>query len=200
MNKMVYQRPSGSRRSSMQITRYKERPVLDTEIRIAKPVIVHGSTECHVTPPRVAELMATLLVDNIGFSKEVLDPQVGTGNLIQALLDAGFNLRNLHGVERQYDLVDTTRSRFEGLSVTHRCFLDFSNDSIGCYDGVITNPPFSHVRQHMIAAEQVLKPRGVIVALVPVSFERDGYREIKLLDENTFATAKVRTKVVLFQS
>lgn len=52
----------------------------------------------------------------------------------------------------------------------------------------------------MAAKEKLLKPDGVIIALVPSTFHGEGYEDLEDLPMNLFPTAKVNTKLVAFQS
>lgn len=163
----------------------------------AKPapevVTLHRGTECHVTPPEVAARMVEYLPeDGAGLT---LEPSAGTGNLSRALIDAGQDVAWLVQVEREAAL-------FEGLRqfgrVVRGCFLDYAQEVRGKVDfaRVVMNPPFREVRQHVAAARSLLAPGGVLVALVPVTFKTDNMETLEHLPEDTFATARVRTKII----
>ena len=79
------------------------------------------------------------------------------------------------------------------------------------FPNVIMNPPFSDVRKHITAAMSLMGSgghsdfetggpyRATLVALVPITFERDGFETLEHLPDDTFSTAKVRTKIVRYQ-
>lgn len=197
MDTSVYRRPQKPLRSSLSIT--KKSVVMKDVAEVAKPVTVHTSTECHVTPLNESDLMASYLVDMIGTEGKILEPQCGTGNLVGALLRQGVQAENIYAVERHYDLKQVTQDTY-GISVHHTCFLEFADECQVSFDGILCNPPFRSVLKHMKAAEKLLVPGGVIVALVPISFNREGYSDLEELPVDVFPTAKVNTKLVAFQA
>jgi hypothetical protein len=158
------------------------------------------ATECHVTPPEVAARM----VDYLGRRGDylTLEPSAGTGNITRALLASGHSRYELTQVERHIRLAS-------GLHkfgpVICRCFLEYAEEARGKveFPRIIMNPPFSHVRQHIAAALSLLGRGGhdeaTLVALVPITFERDGFETLETLPDDTFSTAKVRTKIVRFR-
>lgn len=170
------------------------------------PVVIHdvlevaSATECHVTPPEVAALMA----DYLGLpshGQRAIDPQCGTGNLINALLDSGYNYNQITGIERHYDLSEHCLNRFgKQVNTVNTCFLEFVKNNKAPYQRIITNPPYKFVKQHMNAALELLhcpKDLGAsLVALVPISYKHPDAETLEELDSNTFQTAKVWTKII----
>jgi hypothetical protein len=163
-------------------------------------VAIDRATECHVTPPEVARRMVAYL----GRQGDIntLEPSAGTGNLSRALLESGHSRYELVQVERHAGLAG-------GLSkygaVNYRCFLECAEEWRGraVFPRVIMNPPFSDVRKHIAAAVSLLGDTGhdeppTLVALVPITFEREGFETLETLPDDTFVTAKVRTKIVRF--
>jgi hypothetical protein len=66
---------------------------------------------------------------------------------------------------------------------------------------VIMNPPFSDVRKHVAAALSLMGRGGhaepaTLVALVPITFQHDDAETLETLPPDTFATAKVHTKII----
>lgn len=158
------------------------------------PVMVDRGTECHVTPPEVAARMADCLGP---ISGPILEPSAGTGNLVAALLDAGADPADVVAVERHGRLADHCRDRFGGrVAVYFEDFLEHAADDAGRFAGVLINPPFSEVRAHMRAALSALRPGGVLVALVPVTFDHPDAEEIERLSADTFSAARVHTKII----
>lgn len=165
-------------------------------------IAVDKFTECHVTPPDVAARM----VDCLGPQGDylTLEPSAGTGNLSRALLAAGHSPRELVQIER-HNRMSAGLGQF-GTAI-NRCFLDYAAEVVGRveFPRVIMNPPFSDVRKHVAAAVSLMGRGGhpdpaTLVALVPITFARDGFETLEILPPDTFATAKVRTKIVRFRS
>lgn len=151
-------------------------------------VTVDRFTECHVTPADVAGRMVRYL----GEPGRTLEPSAGTGNLSRAL-DLPRDM--LTQVERHIRL---SQGLDQFGAVVNRCFLEWAAEVKGAqsFARVIMNPPFSDVRKHVAAARGLLAPGGVLVALVPCTFDAPGMETLENLDENTFANAKVRTKII----
>jgi len=168
----------------------------------AKPlpdvVAVDRATECHVTPPDVAARMVEYLGE--GGDYLTLEPSAGTGALSGALLASGHSRYELCQIERHNSLAAQLH-KFG--PVINRCFLDYAAEARGkvAFPRVLMNPPFRKVRQHIAAARSLMGRNGhscapVLVALVPITFETDGAETLEDLPENTFALAKVRTKII----
>ncbi|ELH0870629.1 hypothetical protein ACPF3S_003196 [Vibrio cholerae] len=157
---------------------------------------VDSSTECHVTPPNIALRMFDYALD---YGADVGgmwgDPQCGTGNLVQAMLDRGVPCENVVAIERHLKLASYTASRFNNLvDVKAECFLEF--DKTSKVDVVLTNPPFSTVKKHMNATLDWLAPNGIIIALVPITYSHPGMITLEELPKGTFVTANVMTKII----
>jgi hypothetical protein len=195
MKRTVYTRPDKPMRLAVQ---RRERFGDLAKIELAEPVMVDRATECHVTPDDVAARM----VDYLGPQGDwlTLEPSAGTGQLSRALLAAGHSKYELVQVERHIKLA-------AGLhafgSVVNRCFLEWSDEVAGKveFPRIIMNPPFSDVRKHVAAAERLLGRNGhpeppVLVALVPVTFRHPNAETLEALPPDTFATAKVHTKII----
>lgn len=201
MNPSVYKRPDKPR--TMVVTRRRDREAVQPLPNLPEPVTVDAATECHVTPPEVAARMVDYLEyhyptrDTTG--SNVLEPSAGTGNLIQAMVDADILTAHMMAVERHAGLTGGLTDRFGGFLKTHnRCFLEFAEEwqHEGGFDRIIMNPPFRKVKQHMAAAISLLKPGGVLVALVPCTYQHPEASVLEDLGPDTFVTAKVRTKII----
>ncbi|MDF0490425.1 hypothetical protein PX554_20045 [Sphingomonas sp. H39-1-10] len=195
MKRSVYTRPAKPLRIAA-----KARSDFDkVDIPSAPEIVaVDKATECHVTPPEVAARMVRYL-GPVG-DYLTLEPSAGTGNLSRALLESGHSRCELVQVERHIGVASQLR-RFG--TVINRCFLDYSAEVRGKveFPRVLMNPPFSHARQHIAAALDLMGPHGhveapTLVALVPDSFEAEGMEVLEHLPHDTFATAKVRTKII----
>ena len=170
----------------------------------AKPlpevVAVDRATECHVTPPDVARRMVQALGEPGDFL--TLEPSAGTGALSRALIEAGHSPRELVQIERHHALA----AQLDPFgTVLQRCFLEYADEVRGrvAFPRIVMNPPFRHVRQHVRAARSLMGSGGhaappVLVALVPITFDNDGAETLEELDGDTFAAARVRTKVIRY--
>lgn len=198
MDVSVYRRPD---KPLMKVVE-KRRRFSDGTSTVSAPtrlcdLSVDSSTECHVTPPVVAKRMFEYAVD---FGAKVTDrwadPQCGTGNLIQAMLDGGVSSNLIVGVERHIKLADFCRSRFEAtVNVITGCFLE-SHSEMTQVNVVLTNPPFKSAYKQLAATVNLVKQGGVIIALVPVTFDWPGMIELERLPKGTFVTTDVQTKIV----
>lgn len=166
-------------------------------------VEVDRLSECHVTPPGVAARM----VDYLGPVGDylTLEPSAGTGNLIAALYGSGHSRYELTAIERHPTLCGEIRSRFKGsqqIDPIQQCFLEYAEDARGKieFPRIIMNPPFRDVRKHMTAALSLLGYGGhdcaTLVALVPITYQHDEAETLEELDNETFPTAKVHTKII----
>lgn len=180
------------------------------------PVVIHdvlevaSVTECHVTPPEVAALMA----DYLGLPRhgqKALDPQAGTGNLINALLESGYNYNQITAIERHCDLSEHCLNRFgKQVKTFNTCFLEYAeNNKLNAryagnnklfYQRIITNPPFKNIKKHMNAALELLHcPNNLgasLVALVPLSYDHPEAYTLDELSSDTFQNTNVRTKII----
>ena len=164
---------------------------------------VDKSTECHVTPSEVADRMVDYL--ELTGNEIVAEPQAGTGNIIQSLINAGHYYKNIIAIERNYSLCSYIKERFkEDISVNQMCFLEYAaNNKCKIFlPRIIMNPPFKKIKQHIAAALSLLgkgiHDRAIIVALVPISYQHEDMETIEVLPIDTFTTVKVRTKLVKF--
>lgn len=170
-------------------------------VPVPEIVAVDKFTECHVTPPDVAARMAAYLGRQGDF--QTLEPSAGTGNLAQALIDKGHSPNELTLIERHNTLC-AGLYRFK-CGVINRCFLEYAQEARGKvqFARIIMNPPFRDVRKHVAAARGLMGRNGhdepsVMVALVPVTYQADDMETLEYLADDTFLTAKVRTKIVRF--
>lgn len=189
MKGSVYSRPNKPRRL---IVANRGRVAERLPSPLPEPITVDAGTECHVTPEDVAERM----VDYLDVDGPVLEPSAGTGNLIQALRDGGYN--DITAVERHWGLCEAITARFPDIEPIQGCFLEYALEGHR-FAGIVMNPPFRQVRKHIESARLLLAPGGVLVALVPITFNGIG-TEIEKLGPDTFVSAKVHTKIVRFEN
>ncbi|AZO33558.1 MAG: methyltransferase type 11 [Mesorhizobium sp.] len=195
MKRAVYTRPDKPMRIS--VKRRDSYGKLEP-IRINEPVIVDKLTECHVTPDDVASRMVAYLGPQGDYL--TLEPSAGTGQLTKALLASGHSRYELTQVERHTRLASGLH---QFGPVINRCFLEWAAEVTGRveYPRIIMNPPFSEVRKHVAAALPLLGRGGhdlpaVLVALVPITFAHSDAETLEVLPADTFATAKVNTKII----
>lgn len=191
----IYSRPAKPMRIPVQRRERFEGP---DALAKFEPVYVDRATECHVTPPDVAARMVEYLEADSDML--TLEPSAGTGNLSAALRASGHSESELCQVERHIKLA-------AGLhkfgAVINRCFLEYAEEARGKveFPRVIMNPPFSDVRKHVAAALSLMGRGGhesppVLVALVPVTYQHQEAETLETLPVDTFATAKVYTKII----
>lgn len=170
------------------------------EVTTVEVMTVDKATECHVTPPDVAARMVQYLGPQGDFL--TLEPSAGTGALVRALYEAGHSRYEMTMVERH----NTLAAKLRPLGpVFNQCFLEYAEQAKGKieFPRIIMNPPFRAVKQHVKAALGLLGRGGhdvaTLVALVPSSFQMDGFTTLENLPATTFKSAKVYTKIVRFE-
>lgn len=183
MKKSVYTRPNKPR--ILPVTK-RDIDAIKAPSVVTPALMIHASTECHVTPPNVADQMAAYL----GHVSNLLEPSCGTGNLINAAI-----ADNITAIEKNYDLCKIILER-TGIQPICSDFLEYEPEIL--FDGVLMNPPFSKARHHVGHAIDCLCPGGKIIALVPVTFKNELFnaKTLETLTNDTFAAAKVFTKII----
>lgn len=169
-----------------------------TSVLSALPVI-DKNTECHVTPLDVAKRMV-IYADPLDNDK-VLEPEGGSGNIVNEIISYGVFDRNITTVEKHLSLFSVLNNRFcdTQVNIINNCFLAFALNSVIHFEKIIMNPPFKHVIRHFESAIDILADNGVIIALVPSNFEYKGIIVLEYLDCDTFSTTKVETKIIKFE-
>ena len=197
MDQSVYSRPKKAK--TLTVTK-RDRVCTLSPIVIHEVLEVSSNTECHVTPLNIAAVMA----DHLGLpsnGQKALDPQAGTGNLLNALLEMGYNYNQITGIERHYDLSQYSLNRFEKqVNIINSCFLEHVKKDKTPYQRIITNPPFKYVKAHMNASLEILKcPKDLgatLVGLVPISYEHPEAYTLDEFNGDTFQNTKVWTKLI----
>jgi phospholipid N-methyltransferase len=194
MNPQVYRRPNKPAELAVKVRGGMIPPL--TELPVTVPE-VHNDTECHVTPEVYGDVMVSVLGDISG--KRICEPEAGTGMLVHCLLKAGVMPVNIVAVELNTTLFQTLENRFHGQAVTlkNECFFGYA-ESCEMFDSVVMNPPFRQVNRHIDAAIKVLRTEGILVALVPITFNRSGFDLVETLPGDVFAATKVNTKIVRY--
>jgi len=162
-----------------------------------EPLRVHKDNECHVTPDWLANQMVEYLIPHSDHI--VLEPSAGTGQLVKALMIGGVHSNNIKAVEINLSLVNNLQSNFCNMKISYNDFLDNRVMREVTFDRVIMNPPFKKAIQHVSKAHQLLKPDGILIALVPSTFKHENFYNCEVLlelDNTTFSTTKVTTKVI----
>jgi len=200
LNYSVYARPDKPRFMETNFRgRHKVKP---DSFQITKPIELDKTTECHVTPLRVAKKMVEYSEVR---NSSVLEPSAGTGNLIQALLNDGNS--EITAVEKNPELSRYLTDNFENIEIINMCFLNYANS----YDRkkfprIIMNPPFREVKKHISSALSLLGLNGdfpanntgpaTLVALVPSNFDYPDAVTMERLDRDTFSTTNIMTKII----
>ena len=162
-----------------------------------KMLSVDKSTECHVTPDDIAFEMVSYLDDFK--NKKICEPESGTGQILQAMFDHGINASQITAIEKQKSLTDFIKNRFIGhekLKILNSCFIEYGFKNKNKFDAFIMNPPFKTAKKHIQTAFESLKNKGVIIALVPSTFNFEKAETLRELDKTVFKFAKVNTKII----
>lgn len=191
----IYTRPK--KPLTIPVRARREPDPLET-IEAPEVIAVDKFTECHVTPDDVARRMVEYLGPQGDYL--TLEPSAGTGQLARALIAAGHSPQELTMIERHVTLA---RGLYSIGTTVNRCFLEYAAEVQGQaeFPRIIMNPPFKQVRAHIKAALSLLGRGGhdcpaVLVALVPVTFQHDEAEELEELPADTFAAARVHTKII----
>lgn len=193
MDKSVYKRPEKPR---FILVKRRERDfALNSTNEWPELLTVDRSTECHVTPQKIALSMVDYLEVENGMS--VADPQCGTGSLIAALKESGKRL-NICGIELNLQLVRSCEKRFhnESIELVNSCFIEYASANARKFDRIISNPPFRNIQRHIAASLTMLAPGGVLVALVPVTFDHENATHLENIERGAFSLTNVATKII----
>lgn len=191
----IYNRPN--KPLTIPVRARRDAPKLD-ELKAPEIIAVDKFTECHVTPDPVAARMVGYLGPQGDYL--TLEPSAGTGQIARALIASGHSTCELTMIERHNTLAASLRAIGPTIN---RCFLEYAEEFKGRaqFPRIIMNPPFRQVRKHIEAALSLLGRGGhdepaTLVALVPVTFHHDEAEELETLPPDTFATARVHTKII----
>ncbi len=191
-----------------------KRPNFDVKVPIVdmqapKLLTVDAGTECHTTPDHIADLMVSYLdykhatIDTA--ADGVLEPHAGTGQLVAAMLRAGVKGSSINTVELHYKLVEHMQDRFKDtfVNLNQGDFLtdykEFEYNPHDEYSGeqrIICNPPFKKIIAHIDQVYKCLRPGGFAICLVPITYKKIDHEVLETLDKDTFAHAKVNTKII----
>jgi phospholipid N-methyltransferase len=145
----------------------KEAPAEVKELRqalAAGPAKVVAVPNLFPTPPDLARRMVELAEIEPGMC--VLEPSAGSGNIVQAVVDAVDT--EILAYEINPDLVAHLSRTFPSyrLQARRADFLEVT-DFLGCYPRVLMNPPFDNGAdiKHIMHAAKFLKPGGRLVAI-----------------------------------
>ena len=164
-------------------------------------VTVDKSTECHVTPSDVAARMVRYLIQNFYTdTSSVLEPSFGTGQILREILKHPW--LEVEAVELNIQLASGVQNsdEFSKVKFHQGDFLEFV--PVEGFTAICMNPPFKPVVKHMQHAYDLLLDQGVLIALVPVTYTAEKlkgdfeFTDLETLPNDTFATAKVHTKIV----
>lgn len=212
MNPSVYRMKKSPRRLPVNRRRYFDGGVVKIPEfdKTQEPIAVDRSTNCFVTPPDVAARM----VEYLGGCGDILtlEPSAGTGNLVQALFDAGQSHYELTCIEQNTSLCTALNQRFsrEGIKITgfRQCFLEYAERARGKirFPHIIMNPPFARgaAKRHVEAALSLMGRGGhdesVLIALVPITYDHPAAETLEELEPGTFQNTQARTKIIRITS
>lgn len=189
MKKSIYSRPN-----KPMFSERRSKPMGLVEPIVLEPLVeVYKSTQCFVTPFTVAEMMISCFSSLNG---AFLEPSAGTGNLVDAMLAKSID--DITVVEKDSSMARSLRERYDFITITEGCFLEYSKSNSTRFDRILMNPPFLGVARHIRSAVSLLKKNGEIVAVVPRTFSQAGFELVADLDSGTFQGTSVTTKVVHF--
>ena len=192
MKQSIYTRPNKSFSANSH-----RRPLADrTETTpLPAPIVVSGGTDCFVTPPGPASLMVECA--NIEAHHVIWEPSTGTGNIVQAIIDQHPDAQ-ITANELNQTLFHAAQARFKDHDNVSVVQGDCMQYNVARFDRILMNPPYSNrqAKKHVEHAKTLLKPGGVLIALVPCTLEVSGMYEIEQLDGDTFSGTKVRTKII----
>lgn len=123
------------------------------------------------TPPALAARLASMLGNIKGLS--VLEPSAGLGRLLDAL--APYEPGEVVAVDQSPQCVTELHKRRDLKEVHHGDFLTFKPETLGLFDVVAMNPPFtmrSDIR-HILHAREFLFPGGTLAALCMDTTQRE---------------------------
>lgn len=123
------------------------------------------------TPPGVAAKLVKLAdVKN----QKVLEPSAGTGNLAkEAILQGAKSVTCVEIDEENYE-------ELKNFSLLKGDFLSCRPDSIGKFDRIVMNPPFTKNQdiKHVEHALNFLKVNGILVAVMMPSVQRNKFQQL----------------------
>lgn len=180
-------------------------------------VVAVAAPNLFPTPPDVARRLVNLA--GVRSGHRVLEPSAGTGNLVSAIISAGFLGLECGGTVTALDInaacVQALESQREktlwanagNFVVSRGDFLEYSPDALEPFDRVIMNPPFDHGLdiKHIRHALQFLKPGGVLGAICANGpRQAEAFRDIadhwEDLEAGTFAGTGVRAAIVILSA
>jgi len=178
----------------------------------------------YFTPTELSTVMQNLL-KNLTTGKKILEPSIGSGNLIEQL--KGYKVT---GIELNKRAANVTKSKFPDATIYNTWSEKFFHDNTEKFDAVIMNPPYNnyisyfktkygdnkantYTEYFLKESSKVLKPNGVIVAIFPHSFmsgpqkatknimNQEGMQVLKAfrLPDGIFKTVKIPIDLVVFQ-
>ena len=134
------------------------------------------------TPPALAEQLVGLA--EISFGDYVLEPSAGEGAIVLALLRSA--ARSVTAVELNLEAYRKLKATVALVSDLKPEFVAYQGDFLrlslkqGDFDRVVMNPPFSKNQDitHVERALSLLRPGGILVAVMSPNDRRTGVRRI----------------------
>lgn len=129
-------------------------------------VKVHVAPHLFPTGVELGHRMSQML--NLQPTDEILEPQAGTGSLISACGDVWKRCKRFVAVEINYNLYKSLSTNYPEIEIYHTDFLNLTPKTLGKFDKIIMNPPFSNHQdiEHIQHAFNFLKEGGELVSVV----------------------------------
>lgn len=132
---------------------------------LSKGVTYKSVPQLFQTPPHLATRMVNLLNLNPGDS--ILEPQAGTGSLLNACESVKILKGRRVAVEIDSDLAEALESSYGEIEIFNDNFLELNPNTLGKFDKIIMNPPFKNLQDidHILHAFTFLKEGGDLVSI-----------------------------------
>lgn len=149
---------------------------------------------------KMAELLTKYMPTTTGSSIKVLDPAVGTGELLRAFGQTHASVpSSFYGFDIDEGMLDTAQKNIPGITTVKKSIFDEIGAYSDSFDFIIGNPPYFEIKKdspelseldfetkteagrlNMFAlffeySLKLLKPNGVMVFLVPPSMNNGAY-------------------------
>lgn len=155
----------------------------------------------YMTPNFLGSKMAKMLAPYIGDRKiKVLDPAVGTGELLLAFSEENPNIQtDFYGFDIDPGMLTTAKKNVPNLTIVRKSIFDKIGEYENSFDFIIGNPPYFEIKKDLPELKsldfetknetgrlnmyalffeyslKLLKPNGIMVFLVPPSMNNGAY-------------------------
>lgn len=130
---------------------------------------IRAEHDYYRTPPDVVAAILPHLPELPREGASILDPAAGRGEILSSLSFLGGNRAKRYGIELDPVRARKVASTFDGCDCGD--FLELYARHIGRHDLVVMNPPYSLALRFVVAAIEVVRPRGgAVFALLRLGF------------------------------